>query len=131
MLVKESFAPVRSKLAVLDTFPPYPVPSGAPPAAALKACRPSPSKANKPPPFPLPMKLSELIVCPELLMMPTRLSSEPSYGFALGTVVTNEPPGPAVMMTLHVVTPLMLGQGAAFTDPPATAPALRIAPATK
>src|SRR5437588_6494865 len=131
MLVKESLAPVRSKLAVLDTFPPYPVPSGAPPAAALKACRPSPSKANKPPPLPLPMKLSEVIVLPELLMMPTRLSSEPSYGFGLGRAVEKEPPGPAVMTTLHVVTPLMLGQGTAFADPPATAPTLRIALAIK
>src|SRR5436190_2118700 len=131
MLVKKSLAPVRSKLAVLDTFPPYPVVSGNPPAAALKVRRPSPSKANKPPPLPLPMKLSCVIVLPELLMMPTRLSSEPSYGLALGTVVTNEPPGPAVMMTLHVVMPLMLGQGAAFTDPPASVPALRMAPATK
>src|SRR5438105_9571736 len=131
MLVKESFAPVRSKLAVLDTFPPYPVPSGAPPAAALKACRPSPSKANKPPPLAVPRKLSEVIVLPGLLVMPPRLSSEPSYGFGLGTVVTKEPPGPAVMTTLHVVMPLMLGQGAVFADPPATAPAPKIALAIK
>jgi hypothetical protein len=64
-------------------------------------------------------------------MMPTRLSSEPSYGLALGTVVTKEPPGPAVMTTLHVVTPLILGQGAAFASPPASVAALRIALTTR
>src|SRR5437660_3329369 len=92
MLVKKSLGPVRSKLAVLDTFPPYPVVSGAPPAPATKVCRPSPSKANKPPPTPLPTKLSEVIVLPELLMMPTRLSSLPSYGFMFGTAVLNISP---------------------------------------
>src|SRR5437868_13090484 len=131
MLVKKSLGPVRSKLAVLDTFPPYPVVSGAPPAPATKVCRPSPSKANKPPPTPLPTKLSEVIVLPELLMMPTRLSSLPSYGFMFGTAVLNVPPGPAVMTTLHVVTAATVGQGTAFADPPANVAVLATAPAIR
>src|SRR5437762_11650483 len=36
MLVKKSLAPAGSKLAVRDTFPPYPVPSGAPPAGGVE-----------------------------------------------------------------------------------------------
>src|SRR4051812_37246375 len=58
-------------------------------------------------------------------MMPTRLSSLPSYGLGFGTAVEKTPPGPAVITTLQVVTAEMVGQGTAFAEPPPSPPAAR------
>src|SRR5689334_12760495 len=69
------------------------------------------------------------MVAPELLMMPTRLSSLPSYGVAFGTAVLNVPPGPAVITTLQVDTVPTVGQGTAFASVPANPPRARTVPA--